>query len=251
MFTMLDLIRVSLPFFMLAYAGYKDFRYREVSDIVWIVFGLLSIPLDIYEIWIGDLSLITLLIALFISVIFSFGGWYLGLFGEADLLAFIVFAALCPQSPITGYSFILFTPVIFSLSVISNSILLSCSSLLIVFLLNILGGNGIFRDGNKLSIPKRILLIFTARRKDIKRVTGPPFEYPLEFIGEDKETHIKYRPNFSDDASAIEALKNLREAGRIRIWVTYTLPFLFLLLIGYSVTIIFGDLTIWIISKFI
>jgi len=247
----LTLLRVVMTVTMLAIAGYKDFRYREVSDWIWIIFCCIGIPLDAYEIWAGSLSITSLALALGFSAVLALGGWWFSLFGEADLLAFLVISVISPITPNLELKPLLISPIFFPLSLISNSVLLGASTIVIVLALNIVGKREWFEGYEGLSGAVKLGLVLTARRKEIDSVKGPPFEYPLESVKEDGLIHVNLWPDVSDDSKTIETLRLLREKGRKRVWVTYTHPFLFILLLGYLTTIFLGDISLWIVSRFI
>ena len=246
----LTILRVSLTLTMLAVAGYKDFRYREVSDWIWIIFSSIGLPLDAYEIWIGNLSAMSLALALSFSALLAIGGWWFSLFGEADLLAFIVISIISPTTPILRVKPLLMPPIFFPLSLVSNSVLLGALSIFLVLAINIKDKQNWFEGYDGLSASIKIGLLLTARRKEIDSTKGPPFEYPLESIDENEFVHVSLWPDVSDDLKASETVRNLKEKGRTHVWVTYTHPFLFILLIGYIITILLGDVSLWIVSRF-
>jgi prepilin signal peptidase PulO-like enzyme (type II secretory pathway) len=247
----LTILRLLMTATMLAFAGYKDFKYREVSDWVWIIFVALALPLDAYELWMGTLSITSLALAIGFSAVLAIGGWYFSLFGEADLLAFLAISVISPTMPNLEMKPLLISPIFFPLSLISNTVLLAASSIFIVISLNIKGKREWFKGYEDLSGIVKLGLLLTARRKEIDSMKGPPFEYPLETVNEDGFIHVNLWPDISDDSKATETLRKLREKGRKRVWVTYTHPFLFILLLGYMTTILLGDISLWIVSKFI
>jgi prepilin signal peptidase PulO-like enzyme (type II secretory pathway) len=247
----LTILRLLITGTMLAFAGYKDFKYREVSDWIWIIFVALALPLDAYELWTGSLSISSIALAIGFSAALAIGGWFFSLFGEADLLAFLAISVISPTMPNLEMKPLLISPIFFPLSLISNTVLLAASSVFIVLSLNITGKRGWFEGYEGLSGAVKLGLLLTARRREIDSVKGPPFEYPLESVSEDGFIHVNLWPNISDDSKATETLRKLREKGRKHVWVTYTHPFLFILLLGYVTTILLGDISLWIVSKFI
>lgn len=247
----LTILRVLMTLTMLAFAGYKDFKYREVSDWIWIIFVALALPLDVYELWTGTLSITSIALAIGFSAALVISGWFFSLFGEADLLAFLAISVISPIMPNLEMRPLLISPIFFPLSLISNTVLLAASSIFIVLGLNITGKREWFEGYDGLSWVVKVGLLLTARRREIDSVKGPPFEYPLEAVTEDGFIHVYLWPDISDDSKASETLRRLKEKGRKRVWVTYTHPFLFILLLGYITTILVGDITLWIVSRFI
>jgi len=116
---LLDYIRTLLSFSMLGYASYRDIKTREIHDIVWIVPSAIGLILNIYELFIGSLSLRGALISIGFMVILSGILWLLRLFGEADLLAFLALSIIHPRTPAFGFRGN--TPILFSFTLIANS----------------------------------------------------------------------------------------------------------------------------------
>jgi preflagellin peptidase FlaK len=247
----LTILRVLMTVAMLTYAGYEDFKYREVSDWVWIIFAALWLPIDAYEIWIGNLSITSFALAIAFSAVLAIVGYIFSLFGEADLLAFLVISVINPITPNLGLTPVLFSPIFFPLSIISNTVLIAASSVFIILGLNIIGEKGRFEGYEGLSLVGKLGLLMTARRKEIESVRGPPFEYPLESIKEDGSIQLRLWPDISDDSKAVETLNHLKNMNKKRVWVTYTQPFLFILLLGYISIILLGDIILWLVTRFI
>jgi hypothetical protein len=95
----LDVIRVLLSLSMLVYTSYIDIKTREIFDIIWIIFGCFGIIITIFEIFKGSLTLLGFLVPLVFSIIVSVALGYFGLFGGADVEAFIALSLLHPVPP--------------------------------------------------------------------------------------------------------------------------------------------------------
>jgi prepilin signal peptidase PulO-like enzyme (type II secretory pathway) len=246
-------LRVALSITMLGYASYRDVKTREISDHVWIIFGAAGLGLNIYEVYTGALGLIPLLAAVGFSTVFALLTGYLGFFGGADLLAFIVMGLLNPVTPFIGFKPLIFSPIFFPLTVISNSVLIGATGVIVVLIFNLTTSRneGLFHGYVTPSGWKRVILLLTGVNKDAEAVRGPPYEYPLERIGEGDAIYLIVRPNLMDDAGASETLNKLRSMGRTRIWISYSLPFILVLGAGYLSSIMLGDLTLWFVSWFI
>ncbi|MCX6656574.1 MAG: hypothetical protein NTY03_15850 [Candidatus Bathyarchaeota archaeon] len=228
---------------MFIYGSYKDIKTREISDFVWIVFGSIAVVFDVYELWVGSLDLVTLLVSVGFSVVFGLLTGYLGLFGEADALALVTLALLSPVPPVffTGGGF---QSLLMPLSVLSNSVLMAASLAIVVLGMNLLDwGKGLFIGYGSVSWVTKIILLFTGRRARIDKVQGPPYEYPLERIN-GRVVSLTLRPDISDDEKAITVLKKLKDNGREYVWVSYSIPFIVALLLGYLVTVFYGDIVL-------
>ena len=232
---MLDFIRVPLVVLMFLYGSYKDIKTREISDFLWIIFGSIAVVFDVYEIWVGSLDLVTLLVSVGFSVIFGLLTGYLGLFGEADALAFVTLALLSPVPPVffTGSGF---QSILMPLSVLSNSVLMAASLAVVVLGMNLLDrGKGLFVGYGSVSWVTKIILLFTGRRIRLDKVRGPPYEYPLEQIN-GGIVSLTLRPDISDDEKAVTVLKKLKDNGEriclgILLYSLFSCPFTWIL--GY------------------
>jgi preflagellin peptidase FlaK len=247
---MLDYIRVPLIILMFLYGSYKDIKTREISDLVWIIFGAIAVGFDGYELWVGSLNLVTLLVSVGFSVVFGLLTGYLGLFGEADALALVTLALLSPvpQSIFIGDGI---QPILMPLSVLSNSVLMAASLAIMVLGLNLVdGGKGLFIGYGSVSWVTRIILLFTGRRTQLDKIRGPPYEYPLERINDGVVT-LTLRPDISDDEKAVTVLKKLKDNGREYVWVSYSIPFIVALLLGYLVTVFYGDIVMTLIWRYL
>ena len=233
-----DLARVFISLAMLGYASYRDFETREIHDIVWIIPAGCGLILDSYEYINGNLTGTGFIINVGFMVLLSGILWFLNLFGEADLIAFIALAIIHPRVP--EFSFIGFPPLLFSFTLISNSAISGLLMALYTFARNIYTGKrgvSLFDRHEEVSPFKKIAIMFTGRKMPIKAVRGPPFEYPLEGRGK-----LILQPNLFDDKKARKVFRELRERNVEWVWVSATLPYIVVLLVGYLLSIVLGDL---------
>jgi hypothetical protein len=110
-------------------------------------------------------------------------------------------------------------------------------------------GKGLFIGYGSVSWVTKIILLFTGRRARIDKVQGPPYEYPLERIN-GRVVSLTLRPDISDDEKAITVLKKLKDNGREYVWVSYSIPFIVALLLGYLVTVFYGDIVMTLIWSY-
>ena len=241
---LIDYIRTIIALGMLGYASYKDLKTREVHDMVWIIPAAAGLLIDAYELYVGNITLQGALINVGFMVVLSGILWYLRLFGEADLIAFVVLAVIHPRTPLYDYRG--FTPIFFSFTMIANT---AISGLLMAFytfavnILALLSGNDLFERYRDASGLRKLTIMFTGRNKPIDSLRGPPFEYPLEVKGE-----LIIKPDLFDDDEANKAFRVLREIGVKRIWVSSTLPYIVILLVGYLISVLYGDVMFTIMS---
>ncbi len=232
-----DYVRTALSIAMLGYASYRDLRTREVHDYVWLFPALGGAVLGIYEVTMGAQSFADILLSVGFMAVLSGVLWYLRLFGEADLLAFIALSIIHPRTP--SFGFIGYPPLLFSFTLIANSAL---SGLLPVFYtmasnLYLSSSVSLFEAHPGASLLIKIGMISTGRFRELRDIRGPPFEYPLEDKGK-----LFLKPDFWDDEKANRDFKILREKERGRVWVSATLPYIVVLFAGYLISVLYGDI---------
>lgn len=241
----IDYLRSVITLCMLGYAAYKDLKTREIYDIVWVIPAAFGLIIDIYEVYTGNLTVTQAGISIGFMVILSGALWFLQLFGEADLIAFVTLAVLHPRTP--DFGFIGYTPILFSFTLVANSAL---SGLLIAFYIlsknmrkQAMGIN-MFERYAEASTLRKFGLLFTGKYMRMNNVKGPPYEYPLEVEGE-----LILKPNIWDDEKAKNDFRIAREKGYDRMWVSTTLPYIVNLLVGYIISVVYGDIMFSIMSR--
>ena len=131
-----ELIRILLAAGMLGSASVLDIHSREVSDLLWLFFGITTIAVYALEFVNGVIfDLLTTTVPILIAAAVSFGIYKLGLFGGADALALVILSAFLPTFGSeaaekvlpTGSAFLLHH--IVPLVVLSNAVILSLSQL--------------------------------------------------------------------------------------------------------------------------
>jgi len=240
----LDAARTLMALGMLGYAGVKDLRTREVHDLLWVVVGGSALLLDVYELFLGSISLFQLALAVGIMGLVGLALWFFRLMGEADILAFFVLALIHPRAPAYLGAFWGWSPVFFPFTMLSNTAVAGIVAPLITVIGNVvvkLRGVDLFERARGLSGPSRIALLFTARYVRLEGVRGPPFQYPLEGAG-----GLSLRPDIWDDGAAEKTFTELRGRGYEWTWVSATLPYIVVMAAGYLLSVIFGDIIFWI-----
>ena len=244
-----DTVRVLLSLAMLGYTSWVDLKTREVYDIVWVVFGVLGIVLNLYEIYVGSLTLILFAVSVSFSVALALVIGYLGLYGWADALALIALSILNPVQPQSIRPILGVASIIYPLSLFTNSALAGASFAVVLFIRNLINasrGERLFQGFEGGSTMKKVAVMFTGVKVRMSTVRGPPFQYPLELPPEEGSSNRRLilMPDIQDDESAEEIFSTLREEGLSSIWVSHTLPFLVFITVGYIITLIIGDLAL-------
>jgi hypothetical protein len=240
----LDVLRTCVAIAMLGYGSVRDLRTREVHDIVWVAGGGAGLVIDAAGLFLGYLTLrqLVLSVGFMVGMALVFG--YLGLFGGADLLAFVALSIIHPRPPVYLQTLWGWTPPFYQFTLLSNAAVMGIVTPLLVFARNLgatVGGAPLFDRHGDLSAPRRLALMFTAVNVDLADARGPPYQYPLEEPGE----RVRLRPDIWDDEKAAETFRLLGESGVERVWVSQTLPYLVLITAGYLISAAFGDLLMW------
>jgi preflagellin peptidase FlaK len=236
----LDLARTALALGMLGYGSYRDLKTREVHDLLWVVSGAVALVLDIYELFMGTLGLTQLLYAVGFIAAVGLALWFFRLMGEADIFAFVVLVLIQPMAPTYLGTAWGWTPIFFPFTLLFNTALAGVITPMVTLINNCvarLRGVNLFERAEEVSVPRRLVLLFTARYVRVENIRGPPFEYPLEGSG-----GIRVRPDIWDDETAEKTFNELKEKGYERTWVSSTLPYIVVMTTGYLLSVVFGDI---------
>ena len=246
--TTIGVVRVALTLGMLGYTSYSDIKTREVSDLVWIIFGGAGLVICVYEALIGVLDIWIISISLGFMLAFAALTGFLGLFGGADLLAFITLALLTPYTPVNPpYGF---KPIVFPLSLVTNAVVTSCILMVWVLFLNLVTGiswNGL----NSEPLWKKLAVLISGRRVNVSKIRGPPYDYPLEILGPDGVRRLSISLGVMEDEPAWKIIQDLKTSGVEMVWMTKTIPFLVSLLVGFIITLFAGDLMLYAVDLII
>lgn len=215
----LDQIRIILSLAMLGIATVSDIKKREISDIIWVVFGALGIGLVLLG---TDLSQelpkigISLIIAPFVLLV-----WRIGLFGGADAFALIVLAVLAPSLTMTGNMVTPFTT-------LTNAVLMSIAPMIINITRNaiLLATKKNIFEGFDESTKKKIIAMFVGYR-----AANPRFSFSIERkIGNQKKLNL-----------ALQHAENAVFCKKSDTWVTPGIPYMIFITAGFVVQLIYGD----------
>ena len=215
-------IRILLALVMLVSATIIDIRKREISDLMWIIFGVIAGVLLFFEPNLMEAAFsvgFSLIVAPLVLVL-----WRFGLFGGADALGLIVLSALAPMATLSDSAISPFT-------ILVNSALISISPMIINFARNsvlILRNQDIFHDFDETK-SKKIFAMFLGYR-----AKNPKYSFSLEQkVGNKKRLNITL--HHSDTAEYCTTPDT---------WVTPGLPFMIFILGGFIIQLLFGDVTL-------
>lgn len=250
----IEILALVTSIILLSLAAYSDIKKREVSDKLWLIYFPLAVFYTVIRLA-SDPSLLTLtLMSISIIVIISFSIFYLGLFGGADLKAFVCLGVALPFyplnfSPLLGsyHSFypltILYHAYFFSVSIIvynvSKNIVWTYKSKKVLF-------EGLKKE----PLYRKMLAVLTGYKVEINTLREKIYLYPMEEISNGAEKKIrKLTLNtdiITDRHIQIQNLVHSLDNENINeVWVTPAIPLLFFVTIAFISNLIVGDILFW------
>jgi len=262
---MLEGLRISACLILLTYASLSDYKTREVSNNVWIIFAPPAFALTFIELFLYEPSDIPFygvcfgLTAAFAVILFYSGG-----FGGADAKALMCLALAIPFYPKN-----LFMPLsgevsplsqnFFPLTVFSNSVLLAALTAIYMLLRNAFWcqktGEKLFEEHKEESFWKKLLVSITGYKVPVEKLREKWHLYPLEDV-ETAEEELKRKlivvPKDEGRNAILERLTNAIKTGKVQnaIWATPGLPMLIFVTVGLFTALFVGDV-VWIFISFL
>ena len=220
-------IRILSALVMLSIATTIDIWKREINDILWIIFGAISIVLIFFEPNITS-SVINIGISLIVAPV-ALLIWRIGIFGGADALGLIVLAALAPQLSLTGNTV---TP----LTTLTNAVIISIAPIFLNLFRNLIAiyrHRNIFEGFEETRLKKISALFLGYRAKN------PKYSFSIEKI---EGNHKKIDFSFHH-------AENTEFCDKSDTWVTPGMPYILYITAGFVVQLLFGDI-VFIIGNF-
>lgn len=266
--TIFEAAKVTLSLAFLFYASWSDYKIREVTDRVWVVYAPTALVLSIAELLLYEPARLPLFgLSVGVTVVIAFVLFYSGGFGGADSKALMCIALALPFFPAT-----LFTPVlalgvsplsqnIFPLTIFSNAVLVAAFSGVALLFYNLFWrvktGKKLF-EATLANEPawKKVLVLITGYKVSVAKLKAKWHIYPMEDIAEENGADSAKRklvvvPRDEGRDDIIARLSNAVEAGKIgaNVWATPGLPMLIFVTIGLIIALLFGDV-VWILVSF-
>jgi len=255
-------LRILASLILFTYASLSDYKTREVSNKVWIIFAPPAFTLTLIELYIYEVSGLPFYAMSFgLTAAFSIILFYSGGFGGADAKALMCLALALPFYPENLVAPVSRTisPIsqnFFPITVFSNGVLLAAASAVYMFLNNILWhkrrGKKLFGEGLKSeSFGRKILVLITGYKVSVSKLKEKWHIYPLEDIEENNENCSKRKllviPRDESRNATVERLSKAVETKKIddAVWATPGLPLLIFMTVGLIITLFFGDI-IWV-----
>jgi archaeal preflagellin peptidase FlaK len=230
------LINFILAGIMLLFTSYLDLKKREVEDKVWVIFGVIGLVLQIYEVASGETDLVQLLIGVGLGSLVGMGLYFFGFYGGADGKALVVLGVLVPHFvPQVGLY-----PVA-PLMILTNGVLISILlplGLLIYNISLVLRKKPIF-DGFSEPLYRKILASLLGYRQ-----SGKPrdFQFSME------KAVLASSPGEKETKKFDFSLMRDDFETKGDTWVTPGIPLLVFFTAGYFLLLFYGDLVIGMIQ---
>lgn len=262
----IEAAKVCLTLPPLLYASWSDYKTREVSNNVWILFAPPAFALTFAELLLFDPSaMLSFGLCFGLTAAFAIILFYAGGFGGADAKALMCLALALPfyphelLSPLSG-EVSPFMQMFFPLTVFSNAIIFAALTAVYLLVHNLMWrwktGGAFFEGEQRMeAIGKKILVLLTGYKISIGKVKEKWHFYPLEDV-ERTESGIKRKlvifPNDESRNAIVERLEEAVRSGEIqeKVWASPGLPMLVFIAAGLVFALLYGDM-VWNLVRFL
>jgi len=271
---MLSWARIIVTLVFLCYASWSDFKTREVSNNVWIIFAPIAFLLTAAQFLffppIGDVfqSMIYYGLSFAITSVFSIALFYVGAFGGADAKALMCIALAIPEpssikalSDFSSAAFHITLPLsgfvsfIFPITVFSNGVIVAALSVFYALFRNLLWrqrtGQRLFEGYKNESFGRKTLTLLCGYKVSVADFKKS-FLYPLEdaqtIPSGETERRLLFFPKDENRDEIVDKLVKAESEGKIQnmVWATPGLPMLIFITIGLILAFSVGDI-VWIV----
>jgi archaeal preflagellin peptidase FlaK len=257
---LLDLAALFLTVGVLIAASLSDLKTREVSNKFWLVYGQGAVLLFALRLIFSPDAIPILLVAGGATIVVAFLLFQFGVMGGADSKALMCLALALPVAP----SFLtplwqppfVFYP--FPIAILVNSFLLSIGSAVFLLARNLFkraSAGKLFQGFERESVLRKALVLLTSYKTSFSVLESKPYLYPAEEVSVVDSKPVR---QFHLVASAAEerdklvtGLENYKEQGLFSdgVWVTPGLPHLVFITASLMVTLVVGDLMMWLFFR--
>jgi preflagellin peptidase FlaK len=216
----INALRILFALIMLAIASALDLWKREIHDILWIIFGAITVMLIVFSpdpLGILKTTGISLIIAPLAIVL-----WRIGIFGGADALGLIVLSGLAPMMSFTDNTITPFTT-------LTNAAILSLAPMFLNIIRNLMAMSNhknIFEGFDETKLKKILAMFFGYRAK------SPKYSFSIEKIeGNSKKLDF-----------SLKHAENEQFCNTANTWITPGIPYIIYIAVGFAVQLLFGDI---------
>lgn len=259
--------QVTLSLGMLLYASWSDYKTREVSNRVWLIYAPIALILSLAELLMFEPSQLPFYgLSFGVTAVVALLLFYTGGFGGADSKALMCIALALPFAPMA-----LFTPliagaisptsqIIFPITIFGNAVLFAAASGIYMILRNIVWHK---KTKTKMfpgslgseSFGKKLLVLITGYKMKVSKVKEKWHIFPMEDV-DDQFVNLKRKlvvvPDDEGREKIVERLSRASEEGKIDgyVWATPGLPMLIFVTLGLVVALVLGDF-VWLLVRII
>ncbi len=256
-------VQVATSLGFLLYASWSDYKTREVSNRVWVVYAPIALALSLAEFLLYDWARLPLFgLCFVVTSVIAILLFYTGGFGGADSKALMCIALALPFSvgtllgPIGPLGESPLAQNIFPLTIFSNGVLFAAATGVYMLLYNVVWHttkNKKFFEGTltKESIGKKLLVVITGHRVPLEKLKATWHIYPMEDLEGDEPSlkrSLLVVPKDEGRDEIVSRLSNAASAGKIdnNVWATPGLPMLIFITAGLVAALLVGDI-VWIL----
>lgn len=253
----LDMAALLLTVGVFIAASLIDLKTREISNKFWLVYGPIAGLIFAVRIFFSPDTIPILLVSSGATIVVSFLLFQFGVMGGADSKAMMCFGLALPAapsflSPLWQPPFVFYP---FPIAILVNSFLLSIGSAVFLLIRNlsqrVVAGKGLFQGFEKESILRKILILLTAYKTSFNSLESKVYLYPVEQVSlidakPVRQFHLVTSAAEERD-KLVTGLEGYKEQGIFSdgVWVTPGLPHLVFLTASLLVTLVVGDLMMW------
>jgi preflagellin peptidase FlaK len=257
----LDLAALLLTIGVFIAASLSDLKTREISNKFWLVYGPGALLVFALRVIFAPDALPILLVSAGATIVVAFLLFQFSVMGGADSKALMCLALALPVAPSFLAPFwqspFVFYPL--PIAILVNSFLLSIGSAVFLLARNLFqrasAGRGLFQGFERESILRKILVMLTSYKTSFNALQSKVYLYPAEEVSVVDSKPVR---QFHLVASAAEerdklvsGLESYKQQGMFSdgVWVTPGLPHLVFLTASLLVTLVVGDLMMWLFFR--
>jgi len=225
-----DLARIFLVTFMMAYASYLDIKERKVPNKVWALFAPIAVVLFILDI-IGKeyYEIFMMLINILIVSAFGFASFYLGILGGADAKAIMILGLMLPRWPVYTLHPLPYVPLV--LDALTLGAIITLAYFPGCLICNIING--------EVALPKALYGIKMCKQQALEK---KDYYIPLYALKENGSLEFKFRMLLPPEEEIEKIWVAIENSDLEEIWVSPGIPFIVYLFMGLIITMVYGDL---------
>jgi archaeal preflagellin peptidase FlaK len=259
--TSIDLAALIVSLGVLVVASLSDLKTREVSNKFWEIYAPVAAVLFLARIVSAPDTAAILLVSATATIVVAFLLFQFGAMGGADSKALMCIALALPVAPAflspLWQAPLIFYP--FPIAILVNSFLLSISMMFILLGKNLLSrssaGKSLFQGFEKESILRKALVLLTSYKTSFSVLQSSTHLYPAEQVAvvdsrPVRQLHLVSSVDEERD-KLVAGLQGYKDQGLFAdgVWVTPGLPHLVFITASLIVTVVIGDLLMWLFFR--